>query len=379
MTQREILMASLSGAPTDRVPVWLLFPYHRIGCYVDVRQHPKYLRVFEESKKRAFMLNRRSIGTSLFVPEVEHERQESTVDGDRVVRSLVSYRGRSIESETRHGASGTSVRKLLSSDADLEFYCSLPIQTDDDAIRAELDTKIAAYEQDRSEFPEEYGAMMLALGEPIGPIYGAASTEEYAIWSLTHADLIADFLDRNMRRLVATYRYFLERDLADVYFLVGSELASPPLVSRDTFRSWIVPYAKELIALIHSYGKKAIQHYHGQIAEILPDFVEMAPDALHTIEAPPVGNCTFTQAFEVTADTMTLIGNIQYDCFRSYEPREMADAVRAVCDECRGKRFILSPTAGPYDPDVDDRVIDNYLAFMKAAWEYSDERSTTLV
>jgi uroporphyrinogen-III decarboxylase len=152
--------------------------------------------------------------------------------------------------------------------------------------------------------------------------------------------------------------------------MVGSELACPPLVSRATFNAWAVPYARELIALIHSYGAKVIQHHHGEIKSILPDFLVMGADALHTIEAPPIGDCTFTEAFSLVGDRLVLIGNIQYDEFRNLTPGEMAAAVRAVLDECRGKRHILSPSAGPYEATLSERMAENYLAFMKAGWEY---------
>ena len=36
MTPWQRLFAALEGEPTDRVPVWLLFPYHRFSSYVDV-------------------------------------------------------------------------------------------------------------------------------------------------------------------------------------------------------------------------------------------------------------------------------------------------------------------------------------------------------
>jgi phytoene dehydrogenase-like protein len=66
MTARERLFAALNGEPTDRLPIWLLFPYHYLGCYVDVRTHPGYREIFEYSKERVIMLNRRSIGVPLF-------------------------------------------------------------------------------------------------------------------------------------------------------------------------------------------------------------------------------------------------------------------------------------------------------------------------
>jgi uroporphyrinogen-III decarboxylase len=144
-------------------------------------------------------------------------------------------------------------------------------------------------------------------------------------------------------------------------------MASPPLVSRATFQRWVVPFAQELIALIHSYGKRVIQHYHGQIREILPDFVTMGADGLHTIEAPPIGNCTLTEAYRLTDERITLIGNIQYDDFRALPPAGMQRLVRDVLSEVGDRRFILSPTAGPFDPDAPAEVIRNYLAFLDAA------------
>ena len=154
------------------------------------------------------------------------------------------------------------------------------------------------------------------------------------------------------------------------YFLVGSELASPPLVSRATFRDWVVPYASELINMIRDGGARSIQHYHGQIHKIMPDFLTMRPDGLHTIEAPPIGDCTLAQAYEVTGDEIALIGNTQYDDFRALTPEEMTVHVRETLDQVGSHPFILSPTAGPFDPNISDHMVRNYLAFIQAGWRY---------
>jgi hypothetical protein len=356
MTPRERLMASLEGRPTDRVPVWLLFPYHPVSYYVDVRTHPLYKPVFEASRERGvIMLDRRNLGAPLHTADVTTRKEPIPGGGERAV---LDYRGKAI-----YSGSG---KKLLDDDADLEFYASLPVETDPARITAALDRQLPGYLREKAEFPPDAGSMMLDLGSPVGPLYHQSNLESYAIWSLTHADLVEELLKRFMVRLRLIYRYTLERDLADVYFLVGSELASPPLLRLETFRRWLVPFEKELIALIHSYGKKVIQHYHGQIREVLPDFVEMAPDGLHTIEAPPVGNCTLDQAYGLVGDRITLIGNIQYDEFRSRSAEEMERAVHAVLEEAAGRRLILSPTAGPFDPAPPARLIENYLAFMQA-------------
>ncbi len=370
MNARERLFAALNGEPTDRTPIWLLFPYHPTGYYVDVRNHPLYRPVFEASKQYAIMLNRRNLSAGPLHPDVKWSQERFSEDGVTVDRTIVEYHGRRLSGERRVSGTETAIRKLVTTDEDLEFFCSLPVNDDPAAIAAALDAQLPKYLAEREEFSLEYGAMMLDLGEPIGLLYHNVDLEQFSIWSLTHGDLIDAFLQRLQGSFRHLYRYCLERRLADVYFMVGSELAAPPLVGPDTFRRWIVPHAQELIAMSHAAGAKVIQHFHGQVRHLLPDFLEMGADALHTIEAPPVGNCTWAQAWEAVGDRMALIGNIQYDEFRSLTPAQMTRRVAEVRDACRGRRLILSPTAGPFDPNPPAQLIENYLAFMKAGWEY---------
>jgi hypothetical protein len=370
MNARERLFAVLHGDPTDRIPIWLLFPYHKTTYYADVRNTPVYLPIVEAAQKYAITLNRRNPEVKLFAPEVRVWQENFDEGTEHISRSCIEYKGKQIYAETRRSTSGTTVKRLLCNDDDLGFFCSLPVNCDSARINAELDSQLPMYLRERAEFPIELGGVMLDLGEPVNILYHSSKLEEYAVWSLTHFDLIVDFLNRMMEQKRLVYRYFLERQLADVYFMVGSELASPPLVSLKTFQKWIVPYATELIALVHAYQAKAIQHYHGFIKRILPDFLTMNPDALHTIEAPPTGNCTLTEAFNIVGDKIALIGNIQYDDFRALSSTQMAEAVRAVLDGTRGKRFILSPTAGPYEETISNQMVENYLAFIKTGWEY---------
>ena len=372
MNNRERFFRLLNNEPVDRVPIWLLFPYHTTGFYADVRSLPLYQPVFKAAMEHTVMLDRRGFGLPLFTPDVAIW-QEHFVDGDwQVERKYFSYGNMELYSEKRVSPDTIKIKRLIDTDEDLLTILQYPILVDEKEICGYLEKKLPHYMHEMNEFPLESGAMMLDLGEPISFLYHHANLESYALWSMVYSDEICRFLDRILEQKKVVYEYTLKKKLADVYFLVGSELASPPLVSRETFQKWVVPYAQELIALIHRYGKKAIQHYHGAIKTILPDFLTMGPDALHTIEAPPVGNCALTEAFSMVGDAIVLIGNIQYDCFRSYTSEQMRAAVQEILTECRGNRLILSPTAGPYEAEVGDRFIQNYLAFINAALEYGN-------
>jgi hypothetical protein len=48
----------------------------------------------------------------------------------------------------------------------------------------------------------------------------------------------------------------------------------------------------------------------------------------------------------------------------------MKRAVRDLLDEVAGRRFILSPSAGPYERTLSSSMAANYLAFMEAGWEF---------
>lgn len=369
MTARERLFAALKGQKTDRTPIWLLFPYHTAGYYVDVRTNPCYVPIFEKSKECCLMLNRRNPRVPLFAQEVEMREERLEVDGWKVNRRTMSYGGRQLVAETRTRGDEVIQKKLLENEGDLDTLLTFPM-SDAARVVAALEAFAAKYLQERAQFPERYGSMMLDQGEPISFLYHQSDLQEFTLWSLSCPEKVIAFLDRAMAVYREVYRHTLARRWAEVYFLVGSELASPPMVSRETFRKWIVPYAKELIGMIHAGGALAIQHYHGQIKFILEDFVEMGADGLHTIESPPTGNCTLTAAYDIVGDKITLIGNVQYDLFRSLTPAQMKEEVRSVLDEVNGRRFILSPSAGPYEPVISQQMMDNYMAFIEAGWEY---------
>lgn len=370
MTPRERLFATFDRKPVDHIPMWLLFPWTKTGYYADVRREPSFAAIQASAEERCITLDRCHLRAPLWTAEVE-ERHERLTEGDTVIqRHTVTWRGRSLVSEVRRSPTSTTVRKLLETDADLLFFLELPLERDAGRLTAALAAGLPAFREDRAAFPSHLGSTMLDLGEPVNPLYHHSQLNAYAMWSVEHGEAIEAWLERAMERTRILYAWTLQHRLAEVYFLVGSELASPPLLSRKTFQRWIVPYARELIGMIRAAGCRSIQHYHGQIRLILQDFVEMAPDAVHTIEAPPTGNCTLSQAWDVVGDRFALIGNVQYDRFRAATPEEMRAEVRAVLAEAAGRRLILSPSAGPYEAPLSERMRDNYLAFIDEGWRW---------
>jgi hypothetical protein len=369
MNNRERILGVLRGEAVDRAPIWLLFPWDRTSYYTDVRAEPSYAPVVQAMTRTASVLNRRNFDIDVFqgdfrtaFPGKTFRGRDPRIPGDARTDTRTDD---PTDARTAVPASELSAAgRFLDSDEDLETFLSLPVMDDPERIDEALCAFLPGYLAEKAAFPLHTGAMMLDLGEPIGILYHAANLLEYPVWSLTHRPLVTAFLGRLQKHFVEKYRYCLERDLADIYFMVGSELAAPPMVSRDTFREWILPFQKELIDLVHSYNRLVITHFHGQIRDLLDDFLWLAPDGLHTIEEPPVGNCPLSEALARVDDRIALIGTIQYDEFRALDPDSMRAEVRRVLGLAAGRRFVLSPSAGPFHPRLDDRMRDNYLAFL---------------
>lgn len=214
------------------------------------------------------------------------------------------------------------------------------------------------------------GLMMVDIGDPLTPLYNLTSAENFLLWTAIDYKRLLQFLDEIYKRVYNFYKYLLERNAGDVYFIVGAEFAGPPLVSPAKFNEMSVRYVKGIVDLIREYGKKSIVHYHGNLYSILNGIKEINPDGLHTIEAPPIGDCTITQAREVLGNDMVLIGNIQYDDLARCHTEEIEEKVRQSINEGKTGKFILSPSAGPYESFIGHRTVQNYLIFIEAGLKY---------
>ncbi|NOY07487.1 MAG: hypothetical protein GXP33_01410 [Spirochaetes bacterium] len=364
MTGKERLTCLFEGKKIDRVPIWLLFPYHSISCYVDVYRLAGYAQVLEAANKYADILDRREFekGFCLSVhPGIKHRLQILHEKGQVIHRHTVYSRNQVLYEETEvSNGSIRRLKRLVESIEDLGKILAMPYEPP----RPSLDR----YFRETEELGDQ-GLMMVDIGDPLQILYHLMSVENFSIWTLTEKQKLARFLDVMYERYLRLYKYLLENGVGPVYFIVGSEFAGPPVVSPDNFTDLSAHYVKGIVDLIRSYGMYSIIHYHGNLSKVLDGMKYINPDGLHTIEAPPVGDCTITRAREALGDTI-LIGNIQYDDFRSKSEEELEGLVKSVLMEGMSERFILSPTAGPYEENISSTMQKNYIRFIEAGYKY---------
>lgn len=363
MNQRERLTRLFEKKEIDRVPIWLLNPIDRLGCYVDFFNNPCYSRLVPYVNDVCDNFNRRHYNQGFCLnanPEIKQGKKDVTIDGESFSVNCVSYRDLELTSYSVRTKLGRRTKYRVTDPAELRKILDIPY------VKPKLD--ISRYSDELARLGGR-GLMMTDIGDALSPLYSLMSAEDFSLATATDYDLLLEFCDVMCERSLENYRYLLEHDIGEVFFIVGAEFAGPPIVSPAKFGELSARYVKRIVDLIREYGKYSIVHYHGQLRDILDGMAYIAPDALHTIEAPPIGNCTLTEARAKLGD-MILIGNIQYDDIVRLPRDELYELTKAAVLEAKDGRFILSPTAGPYEPVISDAAIDNYIAFIEAGLDW---------
>jgi uroporphyrinogen-III decarboxylase len=366
LTSRERLLRFFSGQPIDRIPIWLLAPFHPLGCYADIYNLPCYepiVRRIERGDCDTFD-RRGCYGHFLYTadPDLNLVREMNSRNGIPHEETHITWRGRILRSRTHRLSKAQQYRTWFIDDpAQLDLLLQIPYVP----VRPDL----GRYRRERAELADR-GLYMLDLGDPLGVLYNLMSATDFSMATATDYDILLQFLDTIYPRVIDLYRTFLDNDIADCYFIVGAEFAGPPLAAPTHFMELSARYVRGICDLIRSYGKISIVHYHGQLLEVLAGFHDMRPDGLHTVELPPTGNCSLQQARAVLGPEMALIGPVQYDDLVRLPAEEIeAQVIDAIRAGSSG-RFILSPTAGPYETQIDDRTVQNYLTLIDTGLKY---------
>lgn len=88
------------------------------------------------------------------------------------------------------------------------------------------------------------------------------------------------------------------------------------------------------------------------------------------LEQPPIGDCTLAQAREVLGRDTALIDPVQYDDLIRLPGDAIEEQVRDAFRQASDGKFILSPTAGPYEDTLAEHSVENFLRFIDAGLQY---------
>ena len=98
--------------------------------------------------------------------------------------------------------------------------------------------------------------------------------------------------DRIVDFYVKALKIFLEATKGKVQaILIGNDMGSQRglMISPELVKEFVIPGARKLVEVAHSYGVKVVYHSCGSIVEAIPLLIEAGVDIIHPIQALAAG------------------------------------------------------------------------------------------
>ncbi len=367
MTHRERLVATLTGAAVDRVPV----NFYEIGGFkvdpsnpdpFNIYNSPSWSKLLTLAEERTDLIRMRSPASRPSHPSV-HEaclQEETYLEGrSRYVRTTVRAGGRLLTQLVRRDPevdTRWTIEHLLKDVDDLRAYLELP----DAFYEEDLDFR-EIEEADRSI--GERGLVMLDTADPLCLAASLFAMDTFVTLAYTEHELF----DALLRKLAAP---LLKRTQAisvacpgHLWRIFGPEYATEPYLPPDRFEAYVVRYTEPLVRAIQAHGGWARLHCHGRIRNVLPYIAGMGVDAIDPIEPEPQGDVTLAYVRREYGRDLALFGNIEVSDIEMLPPREFEAVVARSIDEGtrgEGRGFCLMPTAAPYGRDLSPTTVTKY-------------------
>jgi hypothetical protein len=192
--------------------------------------------------------------------------------------------------------------------------------------------------------------------------------EQFLLWCAAERDLLHRLMSTMAARIRRGLEHVLQAGLGPVFWIGGSEQATPPMMGPALYDDFVVRYDAPLFDLIHRHGGLVHVHCHGRVRGILDRLVAMGADMLDPVEPPPDGDVTMAEARQLTHGKVTLLGNIEFRELEFASPRRIRELVRTALGG--GERVHLFPSATPI-ANLTPRYRDNALAYLEAGLECS--------
>ena len=262
------------------------------------------------------------------------------------------------------------VRHFVQDDADIERYLSLGPRK----AQWRVDRLLVALRD-----VGESGVAYLDYGDPFYAVSELFDQEEFMVRCITDprvGDLVRfeHVRQREALRSLLELLDGLRREQAVpgpwplLFYTVGPERATPPLLPPSSFEELVVPFQQELVALIHEHGHPVSLHCHGRVRQVLPGILSCAFDVLEPAEPPPQGDICLSELLERCGGRMAIMGYLQDQELHTLSEEEVRSRIREIA-ETVGRRsgYVCSPTCTPFQHPPRQVYVRNYVAWLQEA------------
>jgi uroporphyrinogen-III decarboxylase len=220
----------------------------------------------------------------------------------------------------------------------------------------------------------EHGLVMASIGDPAYLAADLMSFQDFLMWAFEQTEHFARTVEIVAERVLENLRRQLDCCVLDLYRIVGPEYFTPPYLSPEMFRRFIVPHVAEMARLIHLRGSKVRLHCHGKIGRVLDLILETGCDGIDPCEPPPDGDIELGEVKRrCQARGVSVWGNLELKLLEHGTPEQVRAEVGRIMDQAKaGGGFVLVPTAAPISVPLSPRTEANYKAFITAGLEFGE-------
>ncbi len=375
-TSRRRLLAALSGATPDRVPI---NTYELAGCNsLDwYNQQPSYRPLMDYIRAHTDCItnwNPRPATDRYTCEErflcsdypVEIETRSDTVGQfQRTTRVCHTPKGdlRSVTQAAPDVYTTWQAEHWCKTTADVDNALSVPYEP-------------ARY--DASDLPRvqaelgEHGLVMASVGDPAYLAADLMSFQDYLMWAFEEPEHFARTVAIVAERVMENLRRQLDCCVLDLYRIVGPEYFTPPYLPPAMFQRFVLPHVTEMARLIHARGARVRLHCHGKMGQVLDLILETGCDGIDPCEPPPDGDIELAEVKRrCQARGVSVWGNLELKLLEQSAPAQVRAEVRKIMDQAKaGGGFVLMPTAAPINVSLPPQTEANYKAFIEAGLEF---------
>ena len=136
--------------------------------------------------------------------------------------------------------------------------------------------------------------------------------------------------------------------------------------SPEVWRRKVLPLVKHHVELVHSYGGRLVLYDDGRIMGIMDMVAEAGVDALQTVAPPPIGDADFAALKRAHGGKICFWGGVDLALILRGTPREVEAQAREVIEKLGPTGLIL----GTSDSIRDGSPDENVRAFCDAGRRY---------
>ena len=250
---------------------------------------------------------------------------------------------------------------LLKNTEDAKKYLSLP----DKVISVD-----ASSHKTLEEYIGDKGVTLCDTPDPICLLASLFEMGEFTIFVLEEPELAKKICEREFEQIILILEESLKQGAGPVYRIYGPEYATPPYLPPSSFKEFVYPYIKEMIALMHKYNVYCRVHSHGNIRQVLDMIVDAGADAIDPAEDYPDGDINLKEIKKLYPE-LVIFGNMQLKYLEQESEKEIADRVKYMMDHAKeGGHYVLLPTAAPINIPLEERTKRNYITMIETALAY---------